>query len=333
MKARKRIRLFFNYLVMCLIAIYFLFPIVFMTVSSFKTNEYQIVDEMSGLKAFIPQPLRWVDYIPKIDTPGAVDVDEVVLERTDFTPEDLEGLTKREKLYLVGGLGLQNFRDVISEYGFLLAARNSLIVALTTMIASIIINSMAAFALARLNFKGRRLVVAVVVALIIIPFEAIAIPLLLLTNSLPWVDGSIGWLDTLHVQIIPFIADPLAIFLFYQFFITLPKELEEAMVIDGANLFRVYRQLIIPLSRPVISTVAILKLLWMWGAYLWPKMVTRSPGTLPLTVAMQQFFGQYPRFWGNIMAFAAMMTIPLLLLFLIFQKAFVQSISSTGIKG
>jgi multiple sugar transport system permease protein len=201
------------------------------------------------------------------------------------------------------------------------------------MIASIMVNSMAAYALARLNFKGRRLIVAVVVALIIIPFEAIAIPLLLLTNALPWIDGSIGWLDTLHVQIIPFIADPLAIFLFYQFFINVPKELEEAMFIDGANRFRIYWQLVVPLSRPVISTVAILKLLWMWGAYLWPKMVTRSPGTLPLTVAMQQFFGQYPRFWGNIMAFAAMMTIPLLILFLIFQKAFVQSISSTGLKG
>jgi len=195
------------------------------------------------------------------------------------------------------------------------------------------VNSMAAYSLARLNWGGRRVVLAIIIALIIIPFEAVAVPLLLLVNNLPWFGGATSWLDSYHVQIIPFIGDAFSIFLFYQFFIGLPKDLEEAALVDGASRFRIYWNVVVPLSRPVFATVAILKFLQYWGSYLWPLMVIRSPEFRPLTVGMQQFFGQYPRLWGDIMAFASMITIPVLIIFLLFQKWFVQSVASSGVKG
>jgi multiple sugar transport system permease protein len=162
--------------------------------------------------------------------------------------------------------------------------------------------------------------------LIIIPTESIVIPLLLMVNR-------IGWLDSYQVQIVPFIADAFSIFLFYQFFIGLPKSLDEAATIDGASPFQVYWRLIIPLSKPVFATVAILQYLVRWGDFLWPLMVTRGYEYRPLPVAIQQFFSQDPKVWGDIFAFASMITIPSLVIFLLFQKWFVQSVASSGTKG
>jgi multiple sugar transport system permease protein len=187
--------------------------------------------------------------------------------------------------------------------------------------------------LARLRFKGKGVLLGVVIALIIIPFEAVAIPLLVLVNKLPWFGGATTWLDSYHVQIIPFIADAFSIFLFYQFFINIPKELEEAALVDGASLFCIFWRIVLPISKPIFATVAILQALASWNRFMWPLMVTRGVDVRPLTVGIQTFFGQDPRLWGDLMAFASMITIPVLIVFLLFQKWFVQSVASTGIKG
>ncbi|MEJ2148874.1 MAG: carbohydrate ABC transporter permease [Chloroflexota bacterium] len=284
---RKSVILALDYAILILLSFFFLFPVIFMLVTAFKTNEDQILRDVAGLRAFVPY----------------------------------------------GPLGLQNFFDVFNRMEFGRFMWNSVFVVGVTVILGLVVNSMAAYALARLRWGGRKIVLAVIIALIIIPFEAVAVPLLLLVNNLPWINGTVGWLDTYHVQIIPFIADAFSIFLFYQFFIGLPKDLEEAALVDGASRFRIYWNIIVPLSRPVFATVAILKFLYYWGSYLWPLMVTRRPEVRPLTVGMQQFFGQYPRLWGDIMAFASMITIPVLIIFLLFQKWFVQSVASSGVKG
>jgi len=142
-----------------------------------------------------------------------------------------------------------------------------------------------------------------------------------------------SWLNTYHVQILPFIAEPFSIFLFYQFFINIPKDFDEAAYVDGAGPFRIYWQIMVPLSRPVFATVAILKFLQFWSFYLWPLMVTRGNQYQPLMVGMDFFQTQAPIKWGSIMAYAAMVTIPVLITFLLFQKWFVQSVSSSGVKG
>jgi multiple sugar transport system permease protein len=203
-------------------------------------------------------------------------------------------------------------------------------------VLGVLVNSMLAYALARFRFRGRELLLAGVVALIIVPFEAVAVPLLLLVNQLPWWDGAgwtQGWLDSWHVQIIPFIGHAFSVYLFYQFFIALPLELEEAALMDGASRWRIYWSIVLPLSKPVIATVVVLQFLARWGDLLWPVMVVRGDTYATLPLAMQTFFGQYPRQWGDVMAFAAMATLPTLALFLAFQRWFVRSAVASGIKG
>ncbi|MBC7249180.1 MAG: carbohydrate ABC transporter permease [Anaerolineae bacterium] len=279
-RVRKGVRLAVTYLVMILLAAFFLFPIVFMLVASLKANESQIIRDMSKLTAFIPY----------------------------------------------GELGLRNYRDVFAQMPFARFMFNSVFVVGSTVVGGLIVNSMIAYALARLRFRGRQLILTLIIALIIIPFEAVAVPLLLMVNRF-------GWLDSYHVQIIPFIADPFSIFLFYQFFVGLPRDLDEAALVDGASLFRIYWNIILPLSRPVFATVAILQFLANWGKFLWPLMVTRGFEYRPLPVAIQQFFSQDPKVWGDIFAFASMITVPVLIVFLLFQKWFVQSVATSGIKG
>jgi multiple sugar transport system permease protein len=104
-------------------------------------------------------------------------------------------------------------------------------------------------------------------------------------------------------------------------------------VIDGASLFGIFWKIVLPLSKPIFATVAILQALASWNRFMWPLMVTRGAEFRPLTVGIQSFFGQDPRLWGDLMAFASMITIPVLIVFLLFQKWFVQSVASTGIKG
>jgi multiple sugar transport system permease protein len=286
-RIKRWFRVLLNYVFMSLLAVFFLFPIVFMLVTSFKNNEMQILTDMSSLNAFVPY----------------------------------------------GSLGIQNFRDVFRQLEFGRLLFNSTFIMLVTVLLGLFANSLIAYALARLRFTGRNMLLTVIVALIIVPFEAVAIPLLLLVNRLPWFGGMNTWLDSYHVQIIPFMADAFSIFLFYQFFINIPKDLEEAALVDGASLLRIYWNIILPLSRPIFATVAILKALENWNRFMWPLMVTRGIEVRPLTVGMQTFFGQDPRIWGDLLAFASMVTIPVLIVFLLFQKWFVQSVASTGIKG
>jgi len=306
---RKTAKAILNYTVMTLLACFFAFPLVFMMVSATKTNETQITSDVGGLRAFVPYPLR---FVPPVD-------------RLDDAPAEIRNAYT--------GLGPQNFFDVFRRMPFGRFLWNSILVTTTTVGLGLLVNSIAAYPLARLKWKGRNVVLAAIVALIIIPFEAVAIPLMLLTTRLPRPGGGIGWHDTYIVQIIPFVADAFSIYLFYQFFIGIPKDLDEAAIMDGASRLRIYWNIIVPNSRPVFATVAILKFLWVWGSYLWPLLVIRLPEYRPLTVAMQEFFGQYPRLWGDTLAFATMTTLPVLVLFLAFQRWFIRSVAATGIKG
>lgn len=235
-----------------------------------------------------------------------------------------------------GDLSWQNFLDVFERTSFERAFANSVFTVATTVLFGLLVNSMLAYALARFRFRGRDLLLAVIVALIIVPFEAVAVPLLLLVNELPWFgEGGVswGWLDSYHVQVFPFVANAFTVYLFYQFFIALPKDLEEAALMDGASRWRIYWSIVLPLSKPAIATVAVLQFLARWGDLLWPVMVVRGERYATLPLAMQTFFGQFPRQWGDVMAFATMATLPTLLLFIVFQRWFVSSAVSSGIKG
>jgi multiple sugar transport system permease protein len=285
---------------MVALAAFFLFPIVFMFVSSFKPND-DVLRDTTSFRAFLP----------------------------------------------VGDISLDNYADVFKDVPAGLFIFNSLLITCTTVALGLVINSLAGYALSRLRWRGRNLILTIIIATLIVPFETVAIPLLLVASKLPWIgfhDGAIaveqGWLNTYQVQILPFAANAFSIFLFAQFFKTLPYELDEAATVDGANGFQIYRRIIMPLSGPAIASVAILTFLPIWNAYLWPLMVVQSEPVRPVMVGLQYFFkiaggggGGGGVRWGEIMAYLSLVTLPVLILYLALQRAFVESIASSGVKG
>jgi multiple sugar transport system permease protein len=235
----------------------------------------------------------------------------------------------------VGDISLNNYFDAFKRAPVALFVFNSVLVTGVTVIASLALCSAAAFAFTFVNWKGRDLALTVILATLIVPFETIAIPLLLEASKLPWIglDGiTWGWLNSYRVQIVPFIADGLTIYLFVQYFKDLPAELIEAARVEGASWFAIYRRIVMPLSGPVLATAAILKFLVMYNQYLWPIMVTQEEQYRPVMVGLQYFF-QLNRAWGEIMAYLSLITVPVLAFYLYLQKAFIASIASTGVKG
>ena len=283
-----RLRLAVRYVVLCLIAVIFVFPLVFMVVSSLKPDQ-QLLADTASLRAFLP----------------------------------------------VGDISLDNYWAAFRRAPVALFVMNSVIITGVTVALSLFFCSTAAFAFVFVNWKGRDLILSIILATLIVPFETIAIPLLLISSKLPWIglDGvTVGWLNSYRVQIIPFIVDGLTVFLFVQFFKDLPSELIEAARVEGASWFQIYRRIVMPLSGPVLATAAILKFLVMYNQYLWPLMVVQEEGYRPVMVGLQYFF-QLNRAWGEIMAYLSLITVPVLAFYLYLQKAFIASIASTGVKG
>jgi multiple sugar transport system permease protein len=267
-----------KYIILVVVAIFFLFPIAFMLVGALKPDAKVIADGDS-LKAFWPE-----------------------------------------------NASLQNFTDAFQRARFGRLFMNSVIIAVPVVALGLLVNSLAGYGLARLPFRGSKLIVLAMIALTIIPLEAVAVPLLFLVSEL-------GWRNTYHVQILPFIANPLFIYLFYTFFLAVPKDLEEAARIDGAGPLTIFVRVVAPLAKPAYATVGILSFLFIWGQLLWPVLVTSGPSVRPLPMGISVFIAQPPISWGDIMAFALMMVTPLMAVFVIFQRWFIQSVASSGIKG
>ena len=275
-----------------LLLLVFAFPIVFMFVSSFKPDA-QIFADLTSWRAFAP----------------------------------------------VGDISLDNYRGVFERVPAGRMLMNSVGVSVITVLLGIFVNSLAAFALSRMRWRGQRVILTGIIATLVVPFETFALPLVWWINKLPWLEMqgfrlvlTEGWLDTYQVQVLPFVANAFSIFLFYQYFSSIPKELDEAARVDGASWFGIYRRIVMPLSGPAVATVAILTFLPAWNSYLWPLMVVQSEEYRPVMVGIQYFF-QLNVAWGQVMAYASMITVPVLALFLAFQRAFIGSIASAGVKG
>lgn len=275
-----------------LLVLVFAFPIVFMFVSSFKPDP-QIFADLTSVRAFLP----------------------------------------------VGDISLDNYRGVFDRVPAERMLMNSVGISAVTVVLGIFVNSLAAFALSRMRWRGQKAILTGIIATLIVPFETFALPLVWWVNKLPWLELqglrlalTTGWLDSYHVQIVPFLANAFSIYLFYQYFSSIPVEIDEAARVDGAGWFAIYRRIVMPLSGPAIATVAILTFLPAWNSYLWPLMVVQSEEYRPVMVGIQYFF-QLNVSWGQIMAYASMITVPVLALFLAFQRAFIGSIASAGVKG
>jgi len=221
---------------------------------------------------------------------------------------------------------LDNFADVLARVPFGRYLANSLWIAAWIVAAGLVVNSLAGYALARLRFPGRRLLFGLVAALLVVPFEAIAVPLFF---QMTW----LGLRDTYTVQVVPFVANAFSVYLFYSFFLGFPHELEEAARVDGAGPFTVFFRVVAPGARPAFATAAVLTFLTQWGSFLWPLMVTVGERVRPLPVGLSTFHTLPPRMWGDIFAFCLMMAAPVLALFLLFGRWFVKGAVESGVKG
>jgi multiple sugar transport system permease protein len=230
------------------------------------------------------------------------------------------------KAFFPDAISLQNYRDVFARLDFGRYLFNSLLINACIVAIGLVVNSLAGYAFARMQWRGRDRIFALVLMVMIVPLEAIAVPLFYQVTLL-------GWRDTYFVQIVPFIANAFSIYLFYTFFLGLPRELEEAARIDGAGALRTFIAIIVPNAKPAFATVAILTFLTQWGAFLWPLMVTSGEAVRPLPLGIAAFYTLPPLQWGDIFAFGVMMVAPILILFFLFQRWFVRGVAATGIKG
>ena len=230
------------------------------------------------------------------------------------------------KAFLPDQVSLQNYADVLARVDFVRYLLNSLWITGCIVAAGLVVNAMAGYAFSRMQWRGRDWLFTVVLMIMIVPLEAIAVPLFYQVTLL-------GWRDTYIVQIVPFIANAFSIYLFYTFFLGLPRELEEAARIDGAGMLRTFVFIIVPNAKPAFASVAILTFLTQWGAFLWPLMVTSGEAVRPLPLGIATFYTLPPLQWGDIFAFGVMMVAPVLLMFLVFQRWFVRGVAATGVKG
>ncbi|HST89681.1 MAG TPA: carbohydrate ABC transporter permease [Ktedonobacterales bacterium] len=203
---------------------------------------------------------------------------------------------------------------------------NSLVYAITTAVLNVVLASMAGYAFGRLEFPGKNVLFALTLAVLMIPTQLILIPKFLVVNAL-------GLANTFGALIIPAMVTPTSVFLMTQFMKSLPHELEESAMIDGAGRFRAFWQIILPLTKPAITAVALFQFQGAWNDFIWPLIVMSSQDNYTLTVGLSYFKGVNFIFYNLLLAGAAINIAPLVVLFFIFQRYFVQGISTAGLAG
>ncbi|WP_124727443.1 carbohydrate ABC transporter permease [Staphylospora marina] len=224
-------------------------------------------------------------------------------------------------------LTLDNYIKLIGsdEYSFSKWFLNSLIVAVIVTAGNLVFNSMAGYALARINFPGKTLFFLMVLGVMMVPGQVILVPIYILLSSL-------GWVDNYAALTIPWLVNGFGIFLMRQFFLSIPKELEEAGFIDGLTRWGVFWRIVMPLARPALATQAIFQFMGNWNSFMWPNLLTTSEEMYTLPVGLATLYGEYDAFWNHIMAGAMFMTVPVIIVFLIFQRHFIKGIATTGLK-
>lgn len=229
------------------------------------------------------------------------------------------------KTFWPGNVTLEAYENLFALRGFGRTFFNTFYVSAVCVVFGLLVGSMAAFAFSTFEFVGKKLTFAIVILTFMLPFEIIAIPLYSFVNRL-------GWIDSYYGLIIPNIANGLVIFLFYQFFLDLPKALFESARIDGASWFRVYTQITMPLSKPVTVSAALLIFIQQWESFLWPLIAVRSKEYKLIQVALSDFVTDIMTYWNEMFAAVVLSIIVPVILLLPLQRYYVEGIANTGSK-
>lgn len=221
---------------------------------------------------------------------------------------------------------LANFTELFSRLSFDVYFGNSFIVAAVVTIGNLLFCSMVGYALAMLEFRGKKLVFFLIMGTLMIPGVVTFVPLFVLVANM-------GLINTLPGLFLPFLVGPFGVFLMRQFISGLPREAVEAARIDGTGEIQIFLRVILPLLGPALATLGILTFLGSWNNFLWPLVVAQTNDTYTLPVALALYStGQNQTEYGLLMAGATIVVLPVLVVFLIFQRRFIQGIATTGIK-
>ena len=239
--------------------------------------------------------------------------------------KDATDLGARPPKILPTRWAFENYTEAFQMYNYKRYFMNSVIVTSVATVLTLVINSMAAYAFAKYNFRGRDGLFVMTLAMIMIPLQVILIPIYLVVSSL-------GLVNTYWGMIIPAAATPTGVFILRQYMLTIPDELIEAARIDGAGEFRIFARIVLPLCRPALAVVAIFSILWRWNDFIWPLLIAQKEELYTLPVALALLNGQLVVPYNIVLAMSVMSIIPVLFMFVFMQRQIIQGIAQTGIK-
>lgn len=267
---------------------------------------------------------RWLLFAAVLVLTAIVLLPVIVIVLTAFKPA--AEINAFPPTLLPGAWTLDNFTKIFSDLPFGRLFVNSLVFAGGVTVFALVFDSLAAYALARIDFRGSRVLLIVIVASLMIPFQATLIPVYQLVAQL-------GWVNTFAGLIIPRAADAFGIFFLRQFFISLPRDLDNAARIDGAGEFRIFRSIVLPNAVPALLTLAIFTFVNNWNDLLWPLVFTTSPEMGTITSGLTLLTGPSGIIpYGTMMAGSLIAVLPLAIMFLIMQRRFIESVATTGLK-
>lgn len=222
----------------------------------------------------------------------------------------------------------RNFADAVTAIPFVRFLRNSVLITALNIVGTLVTSSLVAFGFSRLTFKGRDILFFMVLATMMLPYQVTMIPVFIIYKYL-------GWIDTFLPLIVPAFlgGQPFYIFLLRQFFLTIPKELDEAARIDGCSSFRIYWRILLPLVKPALASVAIFAFMAHWNDFLGPLVYLNSMENFTLAVGLSFFKGQFGTQWNLLMAASTLVMLPCLIIFFAAQRVFIQGVVMSGLKG
>lgn len=319
------------FLVLCAVSVVFMLPFLWMLSTSFK-HESRI----------FPAPgeaPRWLPVTDVRDANGhrlvrhgdriAADLgsDEYGLHRLLVDGAEVSAWDHEVEALLRTGPHWENYRRAFEMMNFTQNLRNTLFVCFTAVLGTVLSSSVVAYSFARIPWRGRDIVFVLVLATMMLPYQVTLIPLFAVYSRL-------GWVGTFRPLIAPYwFGVPFYIFLLRQFFKGIPEDLSAAARIDGCSEFGIFARIILPLSKPALATTALFMFLFQWGDFLNPLIYLQDHSQYTLAVALQQFQSQHDSAWGPLMAMGAVITLPVILLFFLTQRTFIQGITLSGLKG
>jgi multiple sugar transport system permease protein len=221
----------------------------------------------------------------------------------------------------------ENYPSAVTFIPFFLYLRNTLTISLLSVVGSVFSSSLVAYSLAKIPWRGREALFFLTVATLMLPGQVTMIPVFTIFKAL-------GWIDTFKPLVVPpFLGTAFYIFLLRQFFLTIPRELSDAARIDGCSEWATYWRIVLPLAKPALATVGLFAFMGAWNDFMGPLLYLNDERLATLSLGLQQFVGQHETEWAMLMAAATLMTLPLVLLFFLAQRFFIQGITLTGIKG